>query len=159
MRFFEDIGVDHVFDLGTVELDREEIVRFGELYDPLALRRAEAALAAGDGARLAASGWLVTGLWMRAWVETIRAIDAGLAAQGRPVAQLGPAPGVESLEWPHPACAGDRLVMRAEVIETRVSQSRPRWGLMRLRNGAVNEAGLPVLSFVSTAFVERREAG
>lgn len=157
MRFFEDIGVGTVFDLGSATPDRAEIVSFGERYDPLALQRAEEALAEGDGTRLAASGWLVVGLWMRAWVEAIRTIDAELAAAGQPVARLGPALGVERLEWPHPALAGDRLVMRAEVIETRVSQSRPRWGLMRLRNGAANESGLPVLSFFSAAFVERRE--
>jgi len=42
------------------------------------------------------------------------------------------------------------------VIETRLSDSRPRSGLMTIRSTGVNQNGEPVLSFVSTTFVERR---
>ncbi len=46
---------------------------------------------------------------------------------------------------------------KSEVIEMRLSNSRPRSGLMSIRTTGVNQNGEPVISFVSTTFVERRE--
>jgi acyl dehydratase len=34
--------------------------------------------------------------------------------------------------------------------------SRPGWGLVSSRNVGVNQRGEPVISFIGTAFVERR---
>jgi acyl dehydratase len=46
----------------------------------------------------------------------------------------------------------------SEVLETRALKSRPGWGLMTIRNTGTNQHGELVISFVSTAFVERRSA-
>ena len=40
----------------------------------------------------------------------------------------------------------------------RLSDSRPHAGLMTFRSTGVNQNGEPVISFVSTTFVERRGA-
>jgi len=37
--------------------------------------------------------------------------------------------------------------------------SRPGWGMIFMRNTGVNQHGEPVISFVSSAFVERRGEG
>jgi acyl dehydratase len=42
------------------------------------------------------------------------------------------------------------------VTETRVSNSRPGFGLMTIRTTGTNQKGEPVISFLSTTFVERR---
>ena len=42
------------------------------------------------------------------------------------------------------------------MIETRLSNSRPRSGLLTYRSTGVNQNGEPVISFESTTFVERR---
>jgi acyl dehydratase len=55
-----------------------------------------------------------------------------------------------------PVYAGDTIRYRSEVVELRASKSRPGWGLMSLRNSGANQNGEPVLSFVSTVFIERR---
>jgi len=34
--------------------------------------------------------------------------------------------------------------------------SRPGWGLVQFLNTGVNQAGEPVISFIGSAFVERR---
>ena len=52
---------------------------------------------------------------------------------------------------------GDTVAYRSEVIELRLSNSRPQSGLMTFRSTGVNQHGEPVLSLVSTTFVERRE--
>ena len=46
-----------------------------------------------------------------------------------------------------------------EVLEMRPLNSRPGWGMIFMRNIGVNQHGEPVISFVSSAFVERRGEG
>jgi acyl dehydratase len=186
MMFFEDLAVGMRFDLGRHQLAPGEIDAFARSYDPLGLtagvrapatakppdearRTIAAEPAAGPAVRRpaaanrpAAPGWLIACLWMRNWVAFIAHVNAEARAAGRPVAELGPSPGIERLEWPAPAMAGDTLVFATEVRALRVSQSRPRWGMMTLANGArlmaQDDRGPCVLSFTSSAFVERRDA-
>lgn len=185
MMFFEDLAVGLRFDLGRCQLHPDDVAAFAHAYDPLGLAAAGvSAPATGkrpDGARRsagepsagpmrrrtaaverpAASGWLIACLWMRHWVAFLARVSAEARAAGRPVAELGPSPGIERLEWPAPAVAGDILVFATEVRALRVSQSRPRWGLMTLANSAHlmadDDHGACVLSFTSSAFVERRD--
>src|SRR5262249_40150848 len=106
--------------------------------------------------RLCASGWHTAVMWMRLRVDYNRAQDEAQRARGEPVAKIGPSPGFRELRWLKPVYAGDTITYATEVIETRRSVTRPGWGVMPARNTGVNQAGEPVLSFVSSAFVECR---
>jgi acyl dehydratase len=79
-----------------------------------------------------------------------------MRARGEAVAELGPSPGFRELKWLRPVYVGDTITYSTEIIEARASKSRPGWGLMRIRNSGVNQKGEPVISFISTAFVQRR---
>jgi acyl dehydratase len=79
-----------------------------------------------------------------------------MRSRGEPVAMLGPSPGFRDLKWLKPVYVGDTVDYATEVVEKRVSNSRPAWGLISIRNTGVNQAGEAVISFVSVAFVERR---
>src|SRR5262249_36022830 len=96
--------------------------------------------------------------WMRLMVEHQRRADAARRARGEPVAELGPSPGFRELKWLKPVYAGDTVTYSSEIVDTRASNSRPQWGLMSVRNTGVNQKGELVISFVSTAFVQRRNA-
>jgi hypothetical protein len=50
---------------------------------------------------------------------------------------------------------GDTITYATEIVELRPSASRPEWGIMTSRNTGTNQRGEPVLSFISSAFVER----
>ena len=43
-----------------------------------------------------------------------------------------------------------------EIVETRTSNSRPGWGLISTLNTGTNQAGELVVSWISSAFVQRR---
>ncbi len=45
------------------------------------------------------------------------------------------------------------------MLETRPLNSRPGWGMIFVRNIGVNQHGEPVISFISSAFVERKGGG
>jgi acyl dehydratase len=78
-----------------------------------------------------------------------------MRARGEAVPATGPALGMRDLKWLKPVYVGDTIDYRTEVIEARVSNSRPRFGLMTTLTTGVNQHGVPVISFVSTSFVER----
>jgi acyl dehydratase len=94
-------------------------------------------------------------MWMRLRVLFGEREDAERTARGERNATLGPSPGFRELKWPKPVYAGDTVSYASEVKDMRVSQSRPGWGLIQVLNTGTNQKGELVLSFISTAFVER----
>jgi acyl dehydratase len=60
------------------------------------------------------------------------------------------------LKWLKPVYVDDTIDYASEVIEARVSKSRPGVGLLSIYSTGVNQRGETVLSFISTTFVERR---
>jgi acyl dehydratase len=75
------------------------------------------------------------------------------------VAGIGPALGFRELKWLKPVYANDTIAYTSEVINKRVSDSRPGLGLLTFRSRGVNQHGELVISLVSTTFLERRRAG
>jgi len=157
MRFFEDIGVGDRAEIGRHTFTAEEIKAFAARFDPQPFHLDEAAAAHSLFGRLCASGWHTACLWMRLAVEHRGREDAMRRARGEAVAALGVSPGFRDLRWPNPVYAGDTVTYATEVLELRPSASRPEWGIMTARNTGTNQRGEPVLSFISSAFVERRQ--
>jgi acyl dehydratase len=79
-----------------------------------------------------------------------------MRACGEPVAGSGPALGLRDLKWMKPVYVGDVIDYKSEITELRLSGSRPTHGLMTILTTGVNQNGVPVISFASTTFVERR---
>ena len=58
-----------------------------------------------------------------------------------------------------PTFAGDTIHVECEVIESRLSKSRPGRGLVRTRNRVVNQNGQVVLSYTPLRMVKCRNSG
>ena len=157
MKFFEDIAAGERFEVGRHTFDAEGIKAFARLYDPQPFHVDEAAGARSHFGSLVASGWQTAAVWMRLMVEHQRREDAARRARGEAAAELGPSPGFRELKWLKPVYPGDTVSYATEILETRPSNSRPGWGLISFRNTGVNQKGEPVISFISTVFVERRQ--
>ncbi|OLL73984.1 Acyl dehydratase [Pseudonocardia sp. Ae168_Ps1] len=119
---FEDLAPGTVFDLGTALVDREEMIAFARRFDPQPFHLDPEAGRASVFGDLAASGWFTAGLWMRAYVDNLLSRSAGLGS-----------PGGDEVSWPAPVFAGDELRAAMEVLDARVSRSRPELGLITLR--------------------------
>ncbi len=156
MKFFEDIQVGDVFEYGRYTFTADNIKAFAGRFDPQPFHVDEAAAARSHFGALVASGWHTAVAWMRLMIDQRRRMDDAMRARGEPVAGIGPALGFRELKWLKPVYAGDTIDYRSEVIETRLSESRPHAGLMTFRSIGVNQRGEPVISLVSTTFVERR---
>jgi len=158
VTFFEDIVAGESFVVGRHTFTAAGIKAFARRYDPQHFHLDEAAAAASHFGALCASGWQTAIVSMRMLIEHRRRLAEAAAARGGRVAQTGPALGLRDLKWLKPVYVGDTIAYRIEVLETRVSNSRPGFGLMTIRTTGTNQHGEPVISFLSTAFVERRGA-
>ena len=156
MKYFEDVQVGDVFPVGRHTFTADEIKAFAGRFDPQLFHLDEAAAEQSLFGALCASGWHTAVVWMRLMVDRRRALAEAALARGDPVAAMGPALGFRDLKWLRPVYVGDTIDYKSEVIELRPSGSRPRSGLMTIVSTGVNQNGEPVISFVSTTFVERR---
>ena len=89
-------------------------------------------------------------------VDFRRRMMEAARARGEPVAAMGPALGFRELKWMKPVFVDDTIDYASEIIAARVSESRPGVGLLSIRSTGTNQHGEPVISFISTTFVERR---
>jgi len=159
MKFFEDIQVGDVTELGRHTFTAEDIKSFAHRFDPQRFHIDEEEAARSHFGALCASGWHTASMWMRLAADQRRGEIEGARLRGQGPAQWGPALGFRELKWLKPVYAGDTIAYRAEVLEARASQSRPEFGLVVSLATGDNQKGERVISFVSTIFVQRRVAG
>ena len=156
MNFFEDIRVGDRHALGRHTFTAAEIKAFAMRFDPQPFHVDEAAARRSHFGGLIASGWHTASVWMRLMVAYRRRMIEVARSRGEPVAEIGPGLGFRELKWPKPVYVNDTIEYVSEVIETRVSESRPELGLMTVLSTGVNQNGETVISFASTTFVGRR---
>jgi acyl dehydratase len=158
MKYLDDIRVGEKFPLGCYTFSAEKIKAFAACHDPQPFHLDEAAAARSHFGRLCASGWHTAAVWMRLLLDFGRREDDAREVLGEPSASLGPSPGFRDLKWLKPVYAGDTITYASEVVASRVSESRPGWGLLTVRNTGTNQHGDIVISFVSTTYLECRPA-
>jgi acyl dehydratase len=156
MKYFEDIHVGETIEVGRHTFNAAEIKAFARRFDPQLFHLDEVAAEHSHFGALCASGWHTAVVWMRLMIDHRRGMAEAACERGEPVAAIGPALGFRELKWLKPVYVGDTIAYKTEVIETRISNSRPGSGLMTIRSTGTNQNGEPVISFVSTTFVERR---
>ena len=133
IRYYEDLSVGDKFPTANLTVTEAEIIAFAKQYDPQSFHTD--ATAAKDSAfgRLVASGWHTAALSMRLMVQGEIHPAGGMIGLG-----------VEKIEWPQPVLPGDTLTVVSEVVEKRLSQSRPDRGLVKFRSTTFNQRGEPV---------------
>ena len=147
-QYFEDFVEGEVVDLGTFSLNADEIVEFARKYDPQPMHTdAEAAKASVYGG-LIASGWHTAVSYMRLVVDHVLQGSVSFGS-----------PGLDNLRWLKPVRPGDTLRGRFRIVETRPSNSRPDWGIVRSRGELVNQDGEVVMTAEAVNFFGRRPPG
>jgi acyl dehydratase len=106
-----------------------------------------AAAKAGQFGGLIASGWHTAALMMRLVVAEFLSPETGLAS-----------PGIDELRWLLPVRPGDRLSLRATVLEARPSRSKPDQGVLRSLVEMLNQRGEVVMTLKPISLIRRRPA-
>jgi acyl dehydratase len=126
--YFEDLQPGMIFSSAhSYKVTADEIKEFAERYDPQPFHLDEAAGESSFFKGLAASGWLTAAIVMRLRVQTIRIAGGMIGA------------GVEEIRWTQPVRPGDTLRTEAEILSTRLSSSRPEFGVVRSRTLTYNQ--------------------
>jgi acyl dehydratase len=157
MRFFDDIRIGDKVTIGSHLFTAEEIKTFAGQYDPQPFHLDETLARQSHFGALVASGWHTAAQWMRNMVAYRKGEADAMRRRGEPVPVIGPSPGFKDMRWLKPVFAGDTIAYTTEAIEMRVSKTRPEWGLVRLLNSGTNQRGVQVMTFISTALIERRD--
>lgn len=146
MQYYEDIVVGTKASFGHYAVTREEVIAFATAYDPQPFHLSDDAAARTHFGRLSASGWHTCAMTMSMLVAHLKENwQAGLGS-----------PGIEDLSWLKPVCPGDTLRCETEVLDKRVSESRPDMGLFRSRMTVFNQDDVAVMRFVSTGLIQTR---
>jgi acyl dehydratase len=146
MLYLEDLTPGQTFGSGRLRIDEEQIKRFAAEFDPQPFHLDEAAARLTMFGGLAASGWHTAALTMQLLVGSELKLAGGLIGAG-----------VDELRWPKAVRPGDELHLESEILEVRVSRSRPAQGLIKLKTTTFNQNGEPVQVFIGNLLVARRE--
>ena len=146
MQYFEDIEVGKTASFGHYAVTREEVIDFATKYDPQPFHLSDEAAAETHFGRLSASGWHTCAMTMAMLVAHLKENQqAGLGS-----------PGIDELKWVKPVYPGDMLRCENEVLEKRVSASRPEMGIFKSRMRVFNQDDVVVMTFVSNGLVQTR---
>lgn len=157
MRFYDDIRVGDRVDLGSYLFTADDIKTFARQFDPQAFHVDEGEGLNSHFGGLVASGWHTASIWMRKLVDHRRREAEAMQSRGERPPQVGPSPGFRNLRWYKPVFGGDTVSYAVEVIEMRLSQSRPDRGIINMLGTGQNQHGVRVISFETATFVERRD--
>ncbi|HEY8871401.1 MAG TPA: MaoC family dehydratase [Stellaceae bacterium] len=143
-RYFEDLAVGQKFASPTLSIDADAITAFAAQFDPQPFHLDDEAARHTIFEGLAASGWHTAALTMRLCVASDFRPAGGIVGIGG------------ELNWLKPVRPGDALRVEIEIVETRVSRSRPGQGIVKVRLTTLNQDDEPVQIFTPTLFVDRR---
>jgi acyl dehydratase len=147
-RYFEDFVEGQTIDLGSFRYTEQEIIDFARAYDPQPMHTDPAAATKSTYGGLIASGWQTATSYMKVLVEQIMRDSASIGS-----------PGVDKLRWLKPVRPADVLRARFTVLETRASNSRPDWGIVRSRGEVLNQKDEVVMDVEAVNFFGRRPDG
>ena len=144
-RTFEDFPVGLRLTSRSQVISAEEMIEFAQRYDPQLFH-----LRADPGSNLlgglSASGWLTAAVSMRLFIETMQ-VEGAIIGRA-----------IDELRWPAAVHAEDALRLEIEILEARLSKSKPGYGLIRYRSLTKNQEDKVVQSFIALAILPVRTA-
>jgi acyl dehydratase len=144
---FEDFKPGPLGRFGPRRVTREEILDFAAEFDPQPMHLNEEAALRSMLKGLSGSGWHLCSIIMRMMFDGFIGRTASFGS-----------PGVNQLRWLAPLRPDDELVLDVEVMEARISRSRPATGIVMFKAVVSNAAGQALCEMTSPIIVQRRAA-
>jgi acyl dehydratase len=144
VRGLEELAVGQRFQLGSVTLDKSDIVGFAEDFDPQPFHLDEAAAANSLFGQLVASGMHTISAIIGLSVRTGLLEGCNLAGSG-----------MTDVKWLRPVRPGDVLTLEWTILDIAPSERRPDRGTVQIRYNVTNQESQAVLSMVLHHIVAR----
>lgn len=148
MFHYEDLEVGRIEHFGQYEVSLAEVLDFAQKYDPQPFHLSDEAAAKTHFGRIAASGWHTCAMTMRMMVDHWHA---------RKQASLG-SPGIDEIRWLKPVYPGDTLRCESELLEKRLSKSRPGIGITKTATRVINQNEEVVMSHIANGMIRLRNS-
>jgi acyl dehydratase len=143
-RYFDDLKAGDRFKSELFDVTEKQLIEFAHKFDPqmfhLDRKSAERTIFKG----LIASGWHTAAITMRLFVQTLNFAEGAIGL------------GVDELRWPNAVRPGDALQVETEIVDLRLSRSKPNYGIIRLRNVTTNQRGEIVQTMTAAAMVPKK---
>ena len=141
---FEDLAVGDEWTSDTYEITQDEIIEFAEQYDPQWFHTdPERAAEESIYGSLIAAGFHTAAISTRLFVDCFLSDTATLGGKG-----------IDKLRWHEPVRPGDRLSIRAEILELEAeTDSR---GLADIRIETSNDDGEVAFSMIALVMFARK---
>jgi len=147
MTYFEDFKVGARFKSEAYQVSEEQIISFAREFDPQPFHLDAILARQTMFESLIASGWHTAAITMRLFVQTLNFAEGAIGL------------GVDELRWPNAVRPGDVLQVETEIVDLRLSRSKPNHGIVRLRNVTTTQDGEIVQTMTASALVLRRSDG
>ncbi len=145
--YLDDLKPGDKFTSSSLVFSEEQLIEYGRNYDPMPFHVDTKAAAASIFGGLVAAGLQTAAL---AWLLAVRTgvfTKCGLAGLG-----------IDGLRWLKPVRPGDELTCHFEVLETRLSSSRPGQGIAVFRHNLFNQHDDIVFTMRTTHLLSCRPA-
>ena len=141
--YFEDLKVGMKVEIEPAVIEKQKMLDFAHIYDPIPLHTDEDYAKATPFGQLIAPGVMS---FMSLWANYLKQDMVGeelLAGKST------------KIQWHKPVYAGD--ILRGTAVITKLTKRNPRNGLVEITVEAYNQNGIHVLSNVTEAVVKCRE--
>lgn len=146
-RWFDEFHVGDKFSTRGITLTESQIVDFALTYDPQHMHVDAHAAETGPFGGLIASGFQTLALSFRLFY------DLGLLADSNIVG-----PGMDEVRWTAPVKPGDTIRTEVEVIEARLSRSKPDRGTVKFQFTVLNQRNEIVMTYQAITFIRNKPA-
>jgi acyl dehydratase len=146
-RYLEDFRPGQTIELGSRQVDRDEIIEFARKYDPQPFHVDEEAGRRSIYGGLIASGWHTVAMLMRLLVDTVASRSASMGS-----------PGIDEIRFLKPVRPGDTLSARMTVLDVVPSRSKADRGHVRASYEVFNQHGDKVMTMIGLGIYGRRPA-
>lgn len=144
-RYFEDFKVGERFVSGGMTMTEAGLIEFARQWDPQPFH-----IDVEFSRKWAFEGLIASGLHtmcasLKLWLElgVFKACSLG-------------SPGLGETQFPRPVRPGDTIRVVTDIVELRLSTSKPDRGIGRIRQVTINQRGEHVMEQETTVFLKRR---
>jgi acyl dehydratase len=144
-RYFEDFKIGDRFVSSGMTMTEAGIIEFARQWDPQPFH-----VDVEFSKKWAYEGLIASGLHtmcaaLKLWLElgVFKACNLG-------------SPGLGETQFPRPVRPGDTIKVVTDIVELRLSGSKPDRGIGRIRQITINQRGEPVMEQETTVFLKRR---
>jgi len=144
-RYYEDFKIGDRFESSGMTMTEAGIIEFARQWDPQPFHVDSEFAKTWTYGGLIASGLHTMCVTLRLWLEQgiFRASSLG-------------SPGIGEVQFPRPVRPGDTLRVVTDIVELRLSSSKPDRGVARIRQVTINQRDQQVMEQETTVFLKRR---